>query len=186
MNTSDEYALSHHSLDAYLYIRFLKMLTLMSFVGAIITWPVLFPVNATGRGGQSGLDILSFSNVNTQVRFFAHALMAWVFFGWVMFLIGREMLYLVKVRQAYLLCTWNASRISQRTVLFTDISEQDLSLERLHTMFPKIAQIWLVPDVEDLDDDVEDGTQTRNQRDQVYAKGHERAAEAKRRKECRL
>jgi hypothetical protein len=156
MHLSDEYVLNHHSLDAYLYMRFLKVLTLMAFVGAIITWPVLFPVNATGGGGQSGLDILSFSNINNEVRYFAHALMAWVFFGWVLFLIGREMLYLVKVRQAYLLSTWNASRISQRTVLFTDVPEKDLSLERLHSMFPEVAQIWLVPDVEDLEDDVEE------------------------------
>ena len=51
---SDDYILNHHSLDAYLYVRFLKMLTLMAFVGALITWPVLFPVNATGGGGESG------------------------------------------------------------------------------------------------------------------------------------
>lgn len=155
---SDDYILNHHSLDAYLYVRFLKMLTLMAFVGAVITWPVLFPVNATGGGGESGLDILSFSNVSgtSPARYFAHAVIAWIFFGWVMVLIGREMLYLVKVRQAYLLSTWNASRISQRTVLFTDVPERDLSLERLHTIFPNVAQIWLVPDVSDLEDDVED------------------------------
>jgi hypothetical protein len=160
MHLSDEYVLNHHSLDAYLYMRFLKVLTLMTFVGAIITWPVLFPVNATGGGGQSGLDILSFSNVDSDVRYFAHALMAWVFFGWVLFLIGREMLYLNKVRKAYLLSTWNASRISQRTVLFTDVPEKDLTLERLHTMFPQVAQIWLVPDVKDLEDDVEELEET--------------------------
>ena len=155
---SDEYVLNHHSLDAYLYIRFLKMLTLMAFVGAIVTWPVLLPVNGTGHGGQSGLDILSFSNVSDShpARYFAHAVIAWVFFGWVMFLIGREMLYLVKVRKAYLLSMWNASRISQRTVLFTDIREKDLSLEHLHAVFPDVAQIWLVPDVSKLEDDVED------------------------------
>ncbi|KAI4926700.1 hypothetical protein J4E85_006995 [Alternaria conjuncta] len=156
MHISDDYVLNHHSLDAYLYMRFLKVLTLMAFVGAIITWPVLFPVNATGGGGESGLDIISFSNVENDVRYFAHALMAWVFFGWVLFLIGREMLYLVKVRKAYLLSTWNASRISQRTVLFTDVPEKDLSLESLHTAFPQVAQIWLVPDVKDLEDDVEE------------------------------
>jgi signal recognition particle receptor subunit alpha len=156
MHLSDEYVLNHHSLDAYLYMRFLKVLTLMAFVGAIITWPILFPVNATGGGGESGLDILSFSNIENDVRYFAHALVAWVFFGWVLFLIGREMLYLAKVRKAYLLSTWNASRISQRTVLFTDVPEKDLSLERLHTMFPEVAQIWLVPDVKDLEDDVEE------------------------------
>jgi signal recognition particle receptor subunit alpha len=157
---SDEYILNHHSLDAYLYIRFLKMLTLMAFVGAILTWPILFPVNATGGGGQSGLDILSFSNVDNPARYFAHALIAWVFFGWVMFLIGREMRYLVRVRQAYLLSTWNASRISQRTVLFTSVPEEDLVLERLHTMFPNVAQVWLVPDVSDLEDDVEELEET--------------------------
>jgi hypothetical protein len=39
---------------------------------------------------------------------------------------------------------------------FTDTLEKDLSLERLHTIFPKIALIWLVPDVEDLEDDFEE------------------------------
>ena len=71
MHLSDEYVLNHHSLDAYLYMRFLKVLTLMAFVGAIITWPILFPVNATGGGGESGLDILSFSNIENDVRYFA-------------------------------------------------------------------------------------------------------------------
>ncbi|KAF3005196.1 hypothetical protein E8E13_010771 [Curvularia kusanoi] len=154
----DDYILNHRSLDAYLYVRFLKMLTLMAFVGALITWPILFPVNATGGGGESGLNILSFSNISgaNPPRYFAHALIAWVFFGWVMFLIGREMLYLGNVRQAYLLSTWNASRISQRTVLFTDVPDEDLSLERLHLKFTRAAQIWLVPDVSDLEDDVDE------------------------------
>jgi hypothetical protein len=78
---SDEYILNHHSLDAYLYVRFFKMMVFMSFVGCILTWPVLIPVNATGGGGESGLDILSFSNVNNPTRYFAHALIGWVFFG---------------------------------------------------------------------------------------------------------
>lgn len=153
---SDEHILNHHSLDAFLYIRFLKMLTILSFVGACITWPVLFPVNATGGKGQSGLDKISFSNVIDGPRYFAHAIMAWVFFGWVMFVIGRETIYLAKVRTAYLLTTWNASRISQRTVLFTNVPQEHLSLESIHTLFPRAAQISLVPDIGDLEDDVEE------------------------------
>ena len=73
-----------------------------------------------------------------------------------MFLITREMIYLAKLRKAYLLSTWNASRISQRTVLFTDVAEEDLSLEKLHGMFTKVAQIWLAPDVDDLEDNIEE------------------------------
>lgn len=132
------------------------MLTVIAIVGALITWPILFPVNATGGGGESGLNILSFSNVQNQTRYFAHALVSWVFFGWIMFVIGRETLYLAKVRQAYLLSTWSASRISQRTVLFTNVPKKYLSLEAIHKLFPSIAQVWLVPDVGELEDDMEE------------------------------
>jgi hypothetical protein len=68
------------------------MMVFMSFVGCIITWPVLFPVNATGGGGESGLDVLSFSNVNNPTRYFAHALIGWVFFGTFIFEVLRNLL----------------------------------------------------------------------------------------------
>lgn len=67
----DEFVLGHTSIDNYLWLRFFKMLTLMCFVGCLITWPILFPVNATGGGGQSGLDILSFSNLTPGPRLLA-------------------------------------------------------------------------------------------------------------------
>jgi len=77
----DEYSLNHNSLDGYLYLRFFKMLTIICFVGCLITWPVLFPVNATGRGGQKQLDILSFSNIgsNEKNKYYAHTFCAWIF-----------------------------------------------------------------------------------------------------------
>ena len=79
----DEYVLNHQSLDEYLYLRFLKMVTLICFVGCCITWPVLFPVNATGDGGQSQLDLLSFSNIggDQKNRYYAHVFMGWIFFS---------------------------------------------------------------------------------------------------------
>lgn len=133
------------------------MIVVITFGGCCITWPVLFPVNATGGGEESGLDILSFSNVQDGPRYYAQAIVAWVFFGWVMFVIGRETIYLAKVRTAYSLTTWNASRISQRTVLFTNVPQEHLSLESLHTLFPRAAQISLVPDIDDdLVDNVEE------------------------------
>lgn len=45
------------------------------------TRPILFPVNATGGGGQKELDILSFSNVKNPTRYFAHVFVAWIFLG---------------------------------------------------------------------------------------------------------
>lgn len=78
----DEYVLQHHSMDAYLLLRFLKLITIICFVGCCMTFPVLWPVNATGGGGKQQFDLLNFSNVSHQYgRFFAHAFIAWFYVG---------------------------------------------------------------------------------------------------------
>lgn len=71
------------SLDGYLYLRYFKMLTVICFVGCCITWPVLFPVNATGNGGKEQLDLLTFANIgkSQKNRYYAHTFTAWIFFG---------------------------------------------------------------------------------------------------------
>lgn len=78
---SDSYVLNHNSLDGYLFLRYLKIATAMCFVGCCITFPVLFPVNATGGGGKQQLDIISFSNVKDKNRYYAHVFVAWVYLG---------------------------------------------------------------------------------------------------------
>lgn len=79
----DEYVLQHHSMDAYLLLRFLKTVSMICFVGACMTFPILFPVNATGGGNKEQLDILSIANVSEQTfgRYFAHCFVAWLFVG---------------------------------------------------------------------------------------------------------
>lgn len=79
----DEYVLQHHSMDAYLLIRFLKLASMICFVGCLITFPVLLPVNGTGGAGKVQLDILSMSNVAEDkfARYFAHTFIAWIFVG---------------------------------------------------------------------------------------------------------
>lgn len=78
---ADSYILQHHSMDGYLFIRFLKMMVITCLVGCAITWPVLFPVNATGGGGHVQLDLLTFANVSNPWKFYAHAGCAYLFFG---------------------------------------------------------------------------------------------------------
>ncbi|KAF1966178.1 DUF221-domain-containing protein [Bimuria novae-zelandiae CBS 107.79] len=122
-NTDDEFILNHQSLDGYLYMRFFKMMVFMSCVDCLIAWPVLFPVNATGGARQSNLDILSFT--------------------FVLYLIWRELLYVIKLRQAYLLTAWNASRISSRTVLFTNVPDEYLTHRHLEENVDDITQTAL-------------------------------------------
>lgn len=44
---SDKYILDHSSIDGYLFVRYFKVIVTISVLGIIITWPILFPVNAT-------------------------------------------------------------------------------------------------------------------------------------------
>jgi hypothetical protein len=82
-NFPDEYVLNHQSLDGYLFLRFLKMVGIICFVGCCLTWPILFPINATGGAGQMELDMLSFANIseNNKNRYYAHAFVSWIYFG---------------------------------------------------------------------------------------------------------
>ncbi|KAI9375776.1 hypothetical protein BJX61DRAFT_493031 [Aspergillus egyptiacus] len=156
----DTYVLQHHSMDAYLLLRFLKMVTVICFVGCLITWPILFPINATGGNGMQQLDMLSFSNVSDTkyARFFAHALVAWVFVGFVFFTITRENIFYITLRQAYSLSRAYATRLSSRTVLFTSVPDEYLNRDRIRRMFgeDKVKNVWLTTDTAELADKVDE------------------------------
>ena len=147
----DEYILTHESLDGYLYIRFFKIMTMICFAGCLITWPILFPVNATGGGGAEQFDLLSMANVVNVNRFYAHALVAWVFLGFIMFMVAREMIYWVNLRQAYLLTPRVASKLSSRTVLFTSIPDSHLGESKLRAEFSNVRRVWIATNTAELD-----------------------------------
>jgi len=152
----DDFVLAHASIDNYLWLRLFKILALMCFVGCLITWPILFPVNATGGGGQSGLDILTFSNVTPGPRYYAQTFVAWAFLSWVMFMISRELIYATKLRQQYLTSPHESSRISTRTVLFVNVPEELRNEERLRKEYAGVRAVWLVSVPEELDEKVDD------------------------------
>ncbi|OCK77468.1 hypothetical protein K432DRAFT_395580 [Lepidopterella palustris CBS 459.81] len=52
--------------------------------------PTVMPVNETGGGSASQLDRVGIGNVAKKNHLYAHAVMAWVFFGFIRFLIARE------------------------------------------------------------------------------------------------
>lgn len=109
--------------------------------------PILFPVNATGSGGQSQLDVLSFSNINSKTeggRYYAHAFVAWIFYGFVLYLIFRECIYYINLRQAFLISPLYGNRVSSRTVLFTSVPDPYLDERTLRKVFGNAVQhIWI-------------------------------------------
>lgn len=78
---SDTTVLHHTTLDAFLFLRFLKVLTRITFAGLCITWPILLPLHSKGGGGGSQLDSLTMGNVTVSNMYYAHAVVAYIFFG---------------------------------------------------------------------------------------------------------
>jgi hypothetical protein len=152
----DVFILQRNSLDAYFFVRFLKISTIIAFVGACITIPILFPVNATGGAGNQQLDILSFSNIVNPLRFYAHTFVSWIFFGFVLVMISRETIYYVNMRQAYLLSPLYATRLSQRTVLFASVPAPYLQESKIRSLFgDDVDHVWINGNTKELDELVE-------------------------------
>ncbi|KAF2481033.1 hypothetical protein BDY17DRAFT_253762 [Neohortaea acidophila] len=150
---SDIFVLQHNSLDAYLFLRFLKFVIGICFVGCCMIWPVLLPINYTGGGTARQLDRLTFSNIDKNDRIWAHLVVSMGFFLVIIGAIAWERLRLIGIRQAYLLDEYRAARLSSRTVLFLNAPSRACQSENLEEYFGSEAErSWPVMDVGDLDD----------------------------------
>ncbi|KAG9535678.1 DUF221-domain-containing protein, partial [Aureobasidium melanogenum] len=116
----------------------------------------------TGGGGKSQLDILTMGNVtNNYYKLFAHTGCAYLFFGFVIYMVTRESIYYINLRQAYLLSPYYASRLSSRTVLFTSVPDEYLNEANLRSMLGEaVERVWIPTDAGDLEDEVKQRDKT--------------------------
>ena len=155
---SDDIVLNRQSLDGFLLLRYMKISVALCAFGVLIAWPILMSVNATGGGGQTQLNVISFSNIaNSKSRYYAHALVAWVYFTLVFYVVMRESIYYINLRQAYLISPLYANRVSSRTVLFTSVPEDYRSEGVLRRILGKqVKNIWIASDCEEMEKLVEE------------------------------
>ncbi|KAL8687083.1 MAG: hypothetical protein Q9224_005257, partial [Gallowayella concinna] len=153
----DSFVLNHQSLDGFLLLRYLKVASATCLVGCCITWPVLFPVNIVGGRGLKQMNLLTMGNVADKNRFYAHVFIAWIFLGFVFYMVARESIYYVNLRQAYLLSPLYSRRMSSRTVLFTSVPDEYLNEGILRRMFGKgVKNLWIANDCEEMEELVEE------------------------------
>jgi len=141
----DKFMLYHQSLDSYLFLRFMRTLIFICVGGAVITWPILLPANYTGGGNSKELNRVGIGNVKHKDHLYAHAVVAWIFFSFVMFTVARERLWLIGLRQAWNLSKPNAKRLSSRTVLYLSAPTAALDEGNMQRFFGDDAvRIWPV------------------------------------------
>lgn len=70
-------------MDAYFFVRFLRMIAIMFFPIWLISWVVLLPSTSVNTfvAPHKGLDLFVFGNVESEkrVRYAAHIILAWLF-----------------------------------------------------------------------------------------------------------
>lgn len=157
-------------LDAYFFLRFLRMLLKIFFPAALLAIPVLFATNSNARGlyvegtseyvNQPGLNRFSISNIGPAYidRLWAHCLLAIIFIGWFCYVVFKELRGYIRVRQAYLTSPQHRIRASATTVLVTGIPRKWLTMEALsglYDVFPGgIRNIWINRNFDELGDKV--------------------------------
>ncbi|KAK4542054.1 hypothetical protein LTR36_007085 [Oleoguttula mirabilis] len=151
-NLADSFVLQHNSLDAYLFLRFLRFIVWICFIGCCLTWPILLPIHATGGGDASQLDRITFGNVKKNSYLWAHVAIAWMFFLGIIAFVAWERLHLIGMRQAYFVNDDYAMHLSARTVLWLHAPREACQAENIHQFFGDDAEkLWAVKDTGDLD-----------------------------------
>ena len=150
----DTYVLQHHSMDGYLFLRFLKISVITCLVGCVITFPVLFPINITGGGIKKEFEILTMANVtDNYFKMFAHAGCAIIFFSFVIYMITRETIFFINLRQAYLMSPFYTSRLSSKVIMYTSIPDDYMNETKLRAMLGSaVRRVWLATDCKELED----------------------------------
>lgn len=145
-------------MDAYFFMRFLRMVLIMFIPALCIVWPILLPLNSVGGvddhplAGQSsvrGLDRLAFGNVSREhiSRYWAHLVLAYLFVIWICAVMLVEVFHFIEVRQEWLVSKRHRAKASATTILVTAIAKDLLDEDKLRTLFSVlpdgVRHVWL-------------------------------------------
>jgi hypothetical protein len=173
----DTAVLHHSSLDGFLFLRYLKILCIICGVGCVLTWLILLPLHRYGGNGNEQLDMLTFGNISKPQWYYVHAFLGWLYFGmdyftmeksdsltqlgFILYMISRECVYFINLRQAYMLSPYYANRLSSRTILFTCVPKPILEERKLRKLFgDSVKNVWIPRETKQLDQLVKERDQT--------------------------
>lgn len=163
-------------LDAYFFLRYLRMLLKIFVPLGFLILPVLLPLNRVdGKGHTSqngtdsgpqwnvtGLDQLAWGNVKPEhsSRYWAHLVMALIVVFYVCAIFFDELRGYIRLRQAYMTSPQHRLRASATTVLVTAIPPSWLNIDALDSLFSVfpggIRNIWINRNFDDLNEKVKE------------------------------
>ncbi|ORX93606.1 DUF221-domain-containing protein [Basidiobolus meristosporus CBS 931.73] len=134
-HTPDKVLLSRVGMDAYVFLRFLRMCFYLFFSITVISLVILLPINITGQQGLTGLNRLNIGNVKTTSKLWAHVILDYLFTGLVLYFMNREMKVYLKLRQRYLMSSEHQDNPMSTTILLTGVPDELNNVEKLTEIF---------------------------------------------------
>ncbi|KAG7531583.1 hypothetical protein FFLO_04242 [Filobasidium floriforme] len=168
IQTPDDLIIEQNGLDAYLFVRFIKVFGIWMLVPYfLLTWIILMPVTASKpNAGNVDLNIFSIGNVpdSRPNKRIAHLLVGLILIAWTCFLIYREFGHLIKVRQAWLSSHTHQRLARTRTVQLVNVPEDLMAgsaLVNLASSFTGASErnppkVWLARNTDELQDVFDD------------------------------
>jgi calcium permeable stress-gated cation channel len=157
---ADDNDIRHHNgMDAFFFVRFLRMMARIFLPIWVVSWAVLLPLTATGTTNKlQGLDQFTFGNVN-QVdsdRYAAHIILIWLFTGWILYNIKNEMRDFIILRQRHLVDPIHSASAQANTILVTGVPRKFLDETAIAKLFAHlpggVKKVWLNRDLKDMPD----------------------------------
>ncbi|TFK25546.1 DUF221-domain-containing protein [Coprinopsis marcescibilis] len=158
IKTPSKDIIQKNGLDAYMFIRFIKLLSKIFFVFTILTFAVIIPVDVVNiKSELEGVKKISWTNIvdpKDQQRFAAHVIVVYILTGFVIYLIYREMVHFVQLRHQFLLSHSHSRLAQSRTVLVTSVPDElgnESDLRTFASFVPGgVDKVWLYHDTKAL------------------------------------
>lgn len=148
-----------NGLDAYVFVRFLRMMSYMLLPIWFISWAVLMPLNSIVKPkANKGLDQFTFGNIpkGDYPRFWAHLGLCYIFTFWIFYCIKREMRHFITVRQRHLIDPARTDSAQAKTMLVTGVPPrylQPIALRKMFNIVPGgVRKVWVNRDMKDIPD----------------------------------
>ncbi|THU96938.1 DUF221-domain-containing protein [Dendrothele bispora CBS 962.96] len=147
-----------NGLDAYMFLRYIKLLIKIFFVYTLLSFAVIVPVDYIGRNdAPSNLERISWTNLKRledQPRFFAHVCIVYVLTFYVIYQIRREMSHFTHMRHQFLLSPSHSSHAQARTVLLTSVPDEianEHDMRQFASFVPGgVDKVWVYRDTKEL------------------------------------
>ncbi|PPQ71906.1 hypothetical protein CVT26_007201 [Gymnopilus dilepis] len=152
--------ISANGLDAYFFVRFLRVMCYTLVPIWIISWIVLLPLTSvnTRSPGFAGLDRFTFGNVEAskQARYAGHLILVYFFTFWILHNIRKEMRHFLITRQQHLIERSHSKSVQANTILITGIPRKYLTQDALFRLFNElpggVKKIWINRDLKEIPD----------------------------------